>query len=907
MTQIRQTAQADTTAWHALPAEECVQRLDTSSHGLSAEAAAERLAAHGPNRLPPPARRSALLRFLLQFHNVLIYVLLAAGVVTALLGHWVDSGVIFGVVVINAFVGFVQEGKAEQAMDAIRHMLSPHASVLRDGQLREIPAEELVPGDVVQLAAGDKVPADVRLLRVRELNIDEAALTGESVPVEKSTAAVAGDADLGDRNSMAYSGTLVTAGQGLGLVVTTGAATEMGRISAMLAEVETLTTPLLQQIAGFGRLLTLMILLLSAATFAWGIWVQEHAPADMFLAAVALAVAAVPEGLPAVITITLAIGVRRMAGRNVIIRRLPAVETLGSVSVICSDKTGTLTRNEMTVQSVVTGTGAFEVSGTGYTPHGLFSRDDEDVEPRDDAGLMELLRAALLCNDAALEERDGQWFAHGDPMEAALVALARKAGLASEHEKAEYPRVDVLPFDARHRFMATLHHDHAGHAFVYLKGAPERVLEMCSRQRAAGEDRPLDPDAWQARGEALAARGRRVLALAFRDLPAGASDLRFDNVDGGLTLLGLVGLIDPPREEAIRAVASCRSAGIAVKMITGDHAVTAAAIGGELGIGDGRAALTGREIEALDDEALRERAADTEVFARASPEHKLRLVTALQTGHRVIAMTGDGVNDAPALKRADVGVAMGVKGTEAAKEAAEMVLADDNFASIVAGVEEGRTVYDNIRKAILFILPTNGAQAMVVVIAVLLGQTLPMTPVQILWVNMVTAVTLALALAFEPTESGVMQRPPRRADEALLSGYLMWRLALVSLLLVGMSYGLFLWEQAQGASLEAARTVAVNALVAGEIAYLFNSRYLRASCWSMTALLGSRYVLIAAALVALFQVLFTYAGFMQRLFDTVALGADPWVRIVLLALAVFVLVEIEKTWMRRNGGTHRAQ
>ena len=907
MTQIRQTAQADTTAWHALPAEECVQRLDTSSHGLSVEAAAERLAAHGPNRLPPPARRSALLRFLLQFHNVLIYVLLAAGVVTALLGHWVDSGVIFGVVVINAFVGFVQEGKAEQAMDAIRHMLSPHASVLRDGQLREIPAEELVPGDVVQLAAGDKVPADVRLLRVRELNIDEAALTGESVPVEKSTAAVAGDADLGDRNSMAYSGTLVTAGQGLGLVVTTGAATEMGRISAMLAEVETLTTPLLQQIAGFGRLLTLMILLLSAATFAWGIWVQEHAPADMFLAAVALAVAAVPEGLPAVITITLAIGVRRMAGRNVIIRRLPAVETLGSVSVICSDKTGTLTRNEMTVQSVVTGTGAFEVSGTGYTPHGLFSRDDEDVEPRDDAGLMELLRAALLCNDAALEERDGQWFAHGDPMEAALVALARKAGLASEHEKAEYPRVDVLPFDARHRFMATLHHDHAGHAFVYLKGAPERVLEMCSRQRAAGEDRPLDPDAWQARAEALAARGRRVLALAFRDLPGGASDLRFDNVDGGLTLLGLVGLIDPPREEAIRAVASCRSAGIAVKMITGDHAVTAAAIGGELGIGDGRAALTGREIEALDDEALRERAADTEVFARASPEHKLRLVTALQTGHRVIAMTGDGVNDAPALKRADVGVAMGVKGTEAAKEAAEMVLADDNFASIVAGVEEGRTVYDNIRKAILFILPTNGAQAMVVVIAVLLGQTLPMTPVQILWVNMVTAVTLALALAFEPTESGVMQRPPRRADEALLSGYLMWRLALVSLLLVGMSYGLFLWEQAQGASLEAARTVAVNALVAGEIAYLFNSRYLRASCWSMTALLGSRYVLIAAALVALFQVLFTYAGFMQRLFDTVALGADPWVRIVLLALAVFVLVEIEKTWMRRNGGTHRAQ
>ena len=908
MTQIRQTTtQADVTAWHALAAEECLQRLDSSTHGLSADTAAERLTTHGPNRLPPPARRSALLRCLLQFHNVLIYVLLAAGVITALLGHWVDSGVIFGVVVINAIVGFIQEGKAEQAMDAIRHMLSPHAAVLRDGHLRDIAAEELVPGDVVQLAAGDKVPADLRLLRIRELNIDEAALTGESVPVEKATAAVAADADLGDRSGMAYSGTLVTAGQGMGVVVATGTATEIGRISAMIAEVETLTTPLLQQIAGFGRLLTVAILLLAGLTFAWGIWVQGHAPADMFLAAVALAVAAVPEGLPAVITITLAIGVRRMAGRNVIIRRLPAVETLGSVSVICSDKTGTLTRNEMTVQSVVTGTDTIEISGTGYAPHGLFSRGDNDIEPRDDAGLMELLRAALLCNDAGLEERDDQWFARGDPMEAALIAAARKAGLAGDHERAEYPRVDVLPFDSRHRFMATLHHDHAGHAFVYLKGAPERVLEMCSSQRSDGEDRPLDPEAWQTQAEALAARGRRVLALAFRDLPGGTADLRFDDVDGGLTLLGLVGLIDPPREEAIRAVASCRSAGIGVKMITGDHAVTAAAIGGELGIGDGRSALTGREIEALDDEALRERAADTEVFARASPEHKLRLVTALQTGNRVIAMTGDGVNDAPALKRADVGVAMGVKGTEAAKEAAEMVLADDNFASIVAGVEEGRTVYDNIRKAILFILPTNGAQAMVVVIAVLLGQTLPMTPVQILWVNMVTAVTLALALAFEPAEPGLMKRPPRRADEALLSGYLLWRLALVSLLLVGASYGLFLWEQTQGASLETARTVAVNALVAGEIAYLFNSRYLRESSFSITALTGSRPVLIAAALVILFQLLFTYAGFMQALFGTAPLGADAWAHIVVLALAVFVLVEIEKTWMRNNGGTRKAR
>ncbi|MFN2309051.1 MAG: cation-transporting P-type ATPase [Gammaproteobacteria bacterium] len=893
--------QASSDPWHALPQATCLERLESTPQGLAGTEAARRLAEHGPNRLPAPARRSALTRLLMQFHNLLIYVLIGAGVITALLGHWIDSGVIFGVVVINAIVGFIQEGKAEQAMDAIRHLLSPRAAVLRDGQLREIPAEELVAGDVVQLAAGDKVPADLRLLRVRDLKIEEAALTGESLPVEKATQAVAADALLGDRSGMAYSSTLIAAGQGLGVVVATGTDTEIGRISTLLAQVETLTTPLLRQIAHFGRVLTVIILLLAGLTFAWGVVVQGQALADMFLAAVALAVAAIPEGLPAVITITLAIGVQRMAARNVIIRRLPAVETLGSVSVICSDKTGTLTRNEMAVRSVVTHAGFIEISGTGYAPHGLFSRDDQEFEPQSEAPLEELLRAALLCNDAALEERDGEWHPHGDPMEAALIAAARKAGLTPEHQNAEFPRIDVVPFDSRHRFMATLHHDHAGHAFVYLKGAPERVLEMCGHQRADGEDRPLDPGWWQTQAETLAARGRRVLALAFRTMPDNQHALRFDDVDGGLTLLGLVGLVDPPREEAIRAVASCRSAGIGVKMITGDHAVTAAAIGGEIGIGDGTTALTGHDIEALDDDALREVVRQAEVFARASPEHKLRLVSALQANGQVTAMTGDGVNDAPALKRADIGVAMGVKGTEAAKEAAEMVLADDNFASIVAGVEEGRTVYDNIRKAILFILPTNGAQALVVVIAVLLGQVLPMTPVQILWVNMVSAVTLALALAFEPAEPGLMARPPRRPDEPLLSGFLLWRIALVSLLLVGMSYGMFLWILAQGTDLAVARTAAINALVGGEIVYLFNSRYLRASSLNTTALFGNRYVLLAVALVSVLQLLFTYAGFMQTLFHTAALDLGIWLRIGAMAIAVFLLVELEKAWLRARG------
>ncbi len=890
----------DASVWHALSADDCLRQLGSTAHGLGADEAARRFAEHGPNRLPPPARRSAFLRFLLQFHNLLIYVLLAAGVITALLGHWIDSSVIFGVVVINAVVGFIQEGKAEQAMDAIRQMLSLHAAVLRDGRLHEIPAEELVPGDVVQLAAGDKVPADLRLLRVRELQVEEAALTGESVPVEKNGTAVAADALLGDRTGMAYSGTLVTAGRGFGLVVATGGDTEIGRISALLAQVETLTTPLLRQIARFGQTLTAIILALAGFTFAWGVWVQDQSLADMFLAAVALAVAAIPEGLPAVITITLAIGVQRMAARNVIIRRLPAVETLGSVSIICSDKTGTLTRNEMTVGTVITHAGPTDVSGTGYAPHGLFSRDGVEIEPQDDAALEDTLRAALLCNDAVLEDRDGEWHAYGDPMEAALITAARKGGLEPDREKDELPRIDVVPFDAHHRFMATLHHDHAGHAFVYLKGAPERVLSMCAHQRAEGEDRPLDPHWWQGQAEALAARGRRVLALAFRVLPGDQHTLHFQDVDSGLTLLGLVGLIDPPREEAIRAVANCHSAGIGVKMITGDHAVTAAAIGRELGIGDGTPALTGHDIEALDDDALRGVVRDTEVFARASPEHKLRLVTALQAEGAVTAMTGDGVNDAPALKRADIGVAMGVKGTEAAKEAAEMVLTDDNFASIVAGVEEGRTVYDNIRKAILFILPTNGAEALVVVIAVLLGQVLPMTPVQILWVNMVTAVTLALALAFEPAEPGLMTRRPRHADEPLLSGFLLWRIALVSLLLVGMSYGIFLWVLDQGGTLEVARTAAVNALIGGEIVYLFNSRYLRASSFSIAGLFGNRYALLAAALVSVIQLLFTYAGFMQTLFRTAPLTLGTWIPIWAMAVGVFLLVEAEKAWRRSH-------
>ena len=905
--------------WHQLPADEALAAQHTTAGGLSHDEAARRLAEHGPNRLTPPSRRGPFMRFLLQFHNVLIYVLLAAASVTALLAHWVDTAVIAGVVVINAFIGFIQEGKAEQAMEAIRRMLSPEATVLRGGKREVVAAEALVPGDIVLLQSGDKVPADLRLLKAKNLRIEEAALTGESTAVEKDPAAVDTQAVLGDRVCMAYSSTLVVYGQGTGVVVATADDTEIGRISAMLQEVQMLTTPLLRQMETFGRWLTFAIMGLAALTFLFGWLVHSFGLGDMFLAAVSMAVAAIPEGLPAVLTITLALGVQRMAKRNAIVRRLPAVESLGSVTTICSDKTGTLTKNEMTVQRVITAPQVFEVSGAGYAPHGGFAIEGGEIAITDHPEMLDLLRAGLLCNDAALNESEGLWQVAGDPTEGALIPLALKAGLDPQFEQGELPRTDHIPFESEHRFMATLHHDHAGHALIFVKGAVEQVLAMCNRQRGLGEDEPLDLPYWHGKMAETGALGQRVLALAMKSLDDGQRELNFPDMEGGYTLLGMVGISDPPRDEAIAAVRDCRAAGIRVKMITGDHADTARAIAAQLGIGnqslnpapplpqageeDGRTSLhepssirvlTGGELDAMDDEALRQAVREVDVFARASPEHKLRLVTALQANGEIVAMTGDGVNDAPALKRADIGVAMGMKGTEVAKEAAEMVLADDNFATIAHAVEEGRTIYDNIKKAIIFIMPTNGGEAGIVLIAILFGMALPLTPVQILWVNMVTAVTLALALSFEKAEPDVMRRAPRAPDAPILSGFMIWRISFVSVLLATGVIALFLWGVARGDSLDTARTVAVNALVVGEIAYLFNCRYLLAPVRSWQDFTGNPYVLLSIGVLVVIQAAFTYLSFMQDLFGVVALDATTWGLILGFGALLFGALELEK-------------
>ncbi len=890
--------------WHAQTADAVLASLAASADGLSSDDAARRLSEHGRNELPPPPRRSVWLRFLLQFHNLLIYVLMAAGVVTLLLAHYVDSAVVFGVVIVNAIIGFIQEGKAERALEAVSAMLARRAVVRRQvngrSERREIDAAELVPGDIVVLTSGDRVPADLRLLKAKNLRIDEAALTGESVPVEKGSEPVAADATVGDRTGMAFSGTVVTFGQATGLVVATGPSTEIGRIGTLVSGVQSLATPLTRKLDQFARRITAFILAGSALTFAFGYFIHHLPAAEIFLAVVGLAVAAIPEGLPAIVTITLAIGTQAMARRHAIVRRLPAVETLGSVTVICTDKTGTLTRNEMTAVRLLLPKRTVEVSGAGYAPDGGFTEDGSAVTTGANGcdDVAEFARCGLLCNDATLAHADGEWTLTGDPTEGALVTLALKAGLDAADERSNWVRIDEVPFESEHRFMATLHHDHQrARARIYLKGAPERVLDLCD---VDADGRPLDRAAWEARIEETARAGQRMLALALRDEPTGTAAIAIDDLTGGFRLLGLAGMIDPPRAEAIEAVARCRAGGVRVKMITGDHAVTATAIGSQLGLAGGRA-LTGQEVETLDDDALRRTLAEVDVIARASPEHKLRLVAALQQAGEIVAMTGDGVNDAPALKSADIGVAMGRKGTDAAREASDIVLTDDNFASIDNAVHEGRTIFDNIKKSLLFILPTNGGQALVILIAVFLGMALPVTAVQILWVNMVVAITLAIALAFEPAEAGVMRRPPRPPREPLITRLVLTRIGFVTLLVTAVTFSMFQWELSRGVAIEEARTAAVNMLVLAQLVYLFNSRRFVAHAFTVSTITDNRIALYAALTLVALQIAFTYLPVMQALFHTAPLGAGVWARMALLAAGVFLLVEAEKWWLRRQG------
>jgi len=892
---------------HARSVQTVLTDFDTAADGLTTAQATQKLKDHGPNRMPETARRNVVMRFLSHFHNVLIYVLIAAGVVTAALGHWVDTAVIAAVILVNAIIGHLQEGRAEQAMAAIRDMLAPRASVLRDGMRVSLAAEDVVPGDVVLLEAGDRVPADLRTIAARGLKAEEAILTGESVPVDKGTAPVAASAALGDQSATLFSGTLIAAGTGRGVVVATGAATQIGAISGMLSRVDVLTTPLIVQMDSFARWLTLFILIVAGGLLAYGYFVAHMGFSDLFMAVVVLAVSAIPEGLPAGLTITLAVGVQAMARRNAIIRRLPAIETLGSVSVICSDKTGTLTRNEMIVTSLATADQMFGVTGTGYDPKGALHCGTAPATPNTHPVLEEFALGATLCNDATLHHGAGGWHVQGDPMEGALLALA---GKIADHGQSPLPlwtRADAIPFDAAHRYMATLHHDAKGHGRITLKGAPEAVLALCGDARAAdGGTTGLDAAIWHEKLDAMAADGQRVIALATRDAAADQGMLDATDLHGKLTLIGLIGLIDPPRDEVIAAISECHAAGIRVKMITGDHAGTARAIAERIGLMNTQSVLTGADLDQMDDSAWAAAAEQTDIFARTSPAHKLRLVSALQSRGLTVAMTGDGVNDAPALKRADAGIAMGLKGSAAAKEAAEIVLADDNFASIAAAVREGRTVYDNIKKLISWTLPTNGGEAMTIVLALALGMTLPILPVQILWVNMITAITLGLALAFEPTEAGTMRRPPRPRGTPILSGELLWHITLVSVLFLAGVYGVFTYALDRGYHLDVARSMALNTLVVFKIFHLFFIRNIYATSLTWRAVRGTPVVWFCVVTVSVAQLALTYLPPFQRIFGTAGIALLDGVLIIALGGVFFALIEIEKQMRLALSGTSKS-
>ncbi|PZV96453.1 cation-transporting ATPase F [Micromonospora phaseoli] len=883
-----------------MSAHEVVLLLETDpQRGLSSTEANRRLERYGRNVLPAAGGGGVLRRILRQFHNPLIYVLIAASVVTVFLGEYVDSAVIFAVVLINAAIGYVQESRAEAALDSLRSMVRTEARVVRDGELRSISSDELVPGDLVRLEAGDKVPVDLRLVRLAELRIDESALTGESVPVDKLEAELPVGTPVADRRNMVWSGTLVAAGSGTGIAVATGAETELGQIHRLVGAAEVLATPLTRKLARFSKVLTVIILVLAAVTFAVGLLRGQDA-VETFTATVALAVGAIPEGLPAAVTITLAIGVTRMARRRAVIRRLPAIETLGSTTLVCSDKTGTLTENQMTVRALWTPDGGYEVTGSGYRPEG---------EIRDDGRSSEALRWSLLagagCNDARIREQDGEWTLAGDPTEGAMLVVAAKAGIDQDELAADYPRRDTIPFDSTRQYMATLHDERVTRRTVVLaKGSVERIVSMCRAEMGAdGALRPVRAEAALHAAEELAGRGLRVLATAVRP-PDGADD-GFDDssLPGALVLTGLQAMLDPPRSAAAPAVRACHTAGIGVKMITGDHAATAGAIARQLGLLDEDRrdrVVTGTDLDGLPAEGFSDAVENAAVFARVSPAQKLRLVETLQRRGHVVAVTGDGVNDAPALRQANIGIAMARSGTEVAKEAADMVLTDDDFATIEAAVEEGRGVFDNITKFIVWTLPTNLGEGLVVLVAIVLGATLPLLPTQILWINMTTAVLLGLMLAFEPKEAGIMRRPPRDPGRPLLTAALMIRIVLVATLLVAGAWWIFQWEQSNGADVAQARTAALNLFVVVEMFYLFSCRSLTRSAWRI-GFFTNRWLLLGVAAQALCQLAITYLPPMNDIFGTAPIGVEVWLRILAVGVVAALVVAVDKR-LRRNLG-----
>lgn len=894
---VKLTTMKENKKWHAIDNDIIIKDLNSDSEkGLTDSIIRKNHTEFGENRLPQKKKESALIRFFKHFNDILIYILFIAAIISAILGHYVDTIVIAVVAFTNAAIGFFQENKAEKALEDIKNLLSLKATTIRNGQRIDIDATQLTIGDIVLLNPGDKVPADLRLINTNNLKIEESLLTGESVPSEKGTQTLDDDTMLGDRGNMAFSSTTVSAGTGKGIVVEIGANTEIGKINEMISGMEPVTTPLLRQTAKFGKTISMVIVGIAVIIYVFGYFFRDYEATELLMSVIGLAVAAIPEGLPAILSIILAIGVQNMAKRKAIIRTLPSVETLGSVSVICSDKTGTLTKNEMTVQNVVTRDNVFKVSGTGYAPEGEITYKNEKVDFDDQRVLTKLVDCFYYCNDASLGlDENNRWIVKGDPTEGALITLYDKADL----NELNITRISTIPFDSEYKYMAILA-DTGDKKIIFIKGAPDRLLDMARRERSEEGIQDFDRKYWENKIKELAETGQRLIGAAYKIVDSNTTKISHEDIQDDIIFLGLAGIIDPPREEAIEAVKVCSEAGIRVKMITGDHVDTAKAIGKEMGIGDGEKALQGRDIEAMDDKQLAVAAHEYDIFARTSPEHKLRLVNALQSNGSICAMTGDGVNDAPALKRADVGIAMGIKGTEVTKDSSEMVLADDNFSTIAAAVEEGRRVYDNLKKTILFILPTNGAESFLIIASILFGTMMPLTPVQILWVNMVTSVTVSLALAFENIEPDVMKRPPRSSKVPLLSGYFIWRILFVSILIGGGTLWMNLNLIENGVSEIIVKTVTLQTIVITQLFHLFNSRSISKFAINKD-FFSNKAIFVVSALLIVLQLAITYIPFMNEVFGTYPLEAHYWIYPLVMGGIVFFAVELEKAVMNKLG------
>ncbi|MEW6184861.1 MAG: HAD-IC family P-type ATPase [Thermodesulfobacteriota bacterium] len=879
--------------WYQQDTVNIIEQLETSNQGLTEAVATSRLQQYGPNRLAEEGQISRLRLLLHQFTSPLIYILMLAAVVTFFLQEYKDTGVIVAVIILNAVIGYTQELKAEKNVRALKKLIVPRARVIRESREQEIDSEHLVPGDMVVLASGSKVPADLRLIKTLELRVDEAMLTGESLPVEKNYQALSEEnLTSGDQVNMAFMGTVVVHGRARGVVVETGQRTVLGQIATQVQEALTLKAPLQEKFDRFARTIGLLVLIASGILFAAGILMGENIK-EMFMTVVAAAVAAIPEGLPVVVTITLAIGVTRMARRNAIVRRLPAVETLGSTTVIGSDKTGTLTKNEMTVKEVFAGDHVYELTGEGYDPKGEILSEWLAVDSELEAELKMVFRIGLLCNESDVYEEDGVYKVDGDPTEGALIVSALKAGLDTEKERASYPQLDIIPFESDRGYMATLH-EQGGKKWMFVKGAPEKLFDICST---------CSGGPWQKVGnisENFAREGLRVLAMAYKEVPPETEELTHELLETGLVFAGLQGMMDPPRPEVIGAIEGCRKAGIRVVMITGDHAITAKTIARKLGVGDrDPEVLTGRELETMSDDELFQRVPKVSVYARVSPHHKLRITQQLIQHRNIVAVTGDGVNDAPALKAAHIGVAMGKSGTDVAREASDMVLADDNFTSIFNAVEEGRIVFDNLRKVTFFLIPTGIAAILSILGSVLFGLPLPYLPAQLLWINLVSNGLQDVALAFEPGEKGVLLRPPRNPKEGIMSRILIERTILVSLLIsIGVLFEF--WSALdQGVSLEKARTIAMTVMVFFQFFQAWNSRSEIASVFRISPF-SNPFLFYGMVAAVLSQLAVIYVPGLQWIFRTESISGNEWLRILLIALTVVIVVEADKWWRRRS-------